>query len=111
VDVRTSLLDALRDHIGLTGTKKGCDHRQCGACTVLIDGRRELTCMTLAVMAQACEITTIEGLAGANFVVRSLREALDLVCRQIVPAPQEIGSTKPKLEIASVPPSRGACVA
>jgi xanthine dehydrogenase YagT iron-sulfur-binding subunit len=62
-DVRTSLLDLLREHLGLTGTKKGCDHGQCGACTVLIDGRRELSCLTLAVTAQGREITTIEGLA------------------------------------------------
>lgn len=62
-DVRTSLLDLLREHLGLTGTKKGCDHGQCGACTVLINGRRELSCLTLAVAAQGREITTIEGLA------------------------------------------------
>jgi xanthine dehydrogenase YagT iron-sulfur-binding subunit len=62
-DVRTSLLDLLREHVGLTGAKKGCDHGQCGACTVLIDGRRKLSCLTLAVAAQGREITTIEGLA------------------------------------------------
>src|SRR5690242_1110980 len=59
----TSLLDALRDHLGLTGTKKGCDHGQCGACTVLIDGRRVLSCLTFALMAEEREVTTIEGLA------------------------------------------------
>ena len=59
----TTLLDALRDHLDLTGTKKGCDHGQCGACTVLVDGRRINSCMTLAVMQEAREITTIEGLA------------------------------------------------
>jgi xanthine dehydrogenase YagT iron-sulfur-binding subunit len=62
-DVRTSLLDLLREHLGMTGSKKGCDHGQCGACTVLIDGRRELSCLTLAVAAQGRKVTTIEGLA------------------------------------------------
>jgi len=66
VDVRTTLLDALRDHVGLTGTKKGCDHGQCGACTVHVDGQRQLSCMSLAVMNQGREITTIEGLATAT---------------------------------------------
>ena len=59
----TTLLDALRDHLALTGTKKGCDHGQCGACTVLVDGRRVNSCLTLAVMKDGAEITTIEGLA------------------------------------------------
>jgi xanthine dehydrogenase YagT iron-sulfur-binding subunit len=59
----TSLLDALREHLHLTGTKKGCDHGQCGACTVLVDGRRINSCLTLAVMQDGREITTIEGLA------------------------------------------------
>ena len=62
LDVRTTLLDALREHLGLTGTKKGCDHGQCGACTVLLDGRRVLSCLTLAVAAQGRRATTIEGL-------------------------------------------------
>jgi len=60
----TTLLDALRDHLGLTGTKKGCDHGQCGACTVLVDGRRVNSCLTLVVMKDGSEITTIEGLAS-----------------------------------------------
>ncbi|WXA89883.1 (2Fe-2S)-binding protein [Pendulispora rubella] len=62
IEPRVSLLDALRERCGLTGTKKGCDHGQCGACTVLIDGRRVHACLTLAVMARG-KITTIEGLA------------------------------------------------
>ncbi|MEX6506616.1 2Fe-2S iron-sulfur cluster-binding protein [Jiella sp. M17.18] len=61
-DVRTSLLDALRDHLAMTGTKKGCDHGQCGACTVLVNGRRINSCLTLAVMHEGDAITTIEGL-------------------------------------------------
>ncbi|QFU88313.1 2Fe-2S iron-sulfur cluster-binding protein [Amycolatopsis sp. YIM 10] len=64
VDNRTTLLDALRERIGLTGPKKGCDHGQCGACTVLLDGRRVVSCLTLGVAAEGAEVTTIEGLAG-----------------------------------------------
>jgi len=62
VDTRTSLLDALREHLGLTGTKKGCDHGQCGACTVLVNSRRIYSCLTLAVMHEDDEIATIEDL-------------------------------------------------
>lgn len=66
VDPRTTLLDALRDGIGLTGTKKGCDQGQCGACTVHIDGDRVLACMTLAAQAEERAITTIEGLSDGG---------------------------------------------
>jgi xanthine dehydrogenase YagT iron-sulfur-binding subunit len=62
IDPRTTVLDALREHLGLTGSKKGCDHGQCGACTVLVEGRRVVSCLTLALAAQGKEITTIEGL-------------------------------------------------
>ena len=63
VDTRTSLLDLLREQLGLTGAKKGCDHGQCGACTVLIDGRRANACLALAVAHDGARVTTIEGLA------------------------------------------------
>ena len=70
----TTLLDALRDHLDLTGTKKGCDHGQCGACTVLVEGRRINSCMTLAVMQDGHEVTTIEGLTK-NGKLHPLQEA------------------------------------
>ena len=70
----TTLLDALRDHLDLTGTKKGCDHGQCGACTVLVDGRRINSCLTLAVMKDGAEVTTIEGLA-TNDALHPLQHA------------------------------------
>ena len=63
VDSRTTLLDALRENLGMGGTKKGCDHGQCGACTVLVDGRRINSCLSLAVMHEGQQVTTIEGLA------------------------------------------------
>ena len=66
LDPRVTLLDALREHLHLTGTKKGCDHGQCGACTVLIDGRRVLSCLTLAAMASGHRVTTVEGLAQGD---------------------------------------------
>lgn len=66
LDVRTTLLDALREHLHLTGTKKGCDHGQCGACTVLVEGRRVGACLALAVMHEGDEITTIEGIGAPD---------------------------------------------
>jgi xanthine dehydrogenase YagT iron-sulfur-binding subunit len=66
LDPRTSLLDALREHLHLTGTKKGCDHGQCGACTVLVNGRRINSCLTLAVMHEDDDIVTIEGLGAPD---------------------------------------------
>ena len=66
VDTRTTLLDALRERLGLTGTKKGCDRGQCGACTILVDGRRIYSCLALAVAHQGAEILTIEGLAAGD---------------------------------------------
>ncbi len=66
IDARTTLLDALRERLGLTGTKKGCDRGQCGACTILVDGRRINSCLALAVAHQGAEIQTIEGLADGG---------------------------------------------
>jgi xanthine dehydrogenase YagT iron-sulfur-binding subunit len=75
IDSRTTLLDALREHIGLTGTKKGCDHGQCGACTVMLDNRRVLSCLTLAAMVEGHEVTTIEGLAAADGALHPMQQA------------------------------------
>ena len=66
VDTRTTLLDLLREHLGLTGAKKGCDHGQCGACTVLVDGRRANACLLLAVTLDGADVTTVEGLADGD---------------------------------------------
>jgi xanthine dehydrogenase YagT iron-sulfur-binding subunit len=66
LDPRTTLLDALREHLALTGSKKGCDHGQCGACTVLVDGHRSLSCLSFAVAQQGRQITTIEGLSNGD---------------------------------------------
>jgi xanthine dehydrogenase YagT iron-sulfur-binding subunit len=75
LDVRTTLLDALRDHIGVTGSKKGCDHGQCGACTVMVDDRRVLSCLALAASVQGRNVTTIEGLAQDDGTLHPMQQA------------------------------------
>ena len=75
IDSRTTLLDALRDHLHLTGTKKGCDQGQCGACTVLVDGERVVSCLTLAVAAQGKRVQTIEGLAEPGGKLHPMQQA------------------------------------
>ena len=75
VDPRESLLEVLQDRLGLFGTKKGCDHGQCGACTVHLDGRRVVSCLTLAVQATGREVTTIEGVAKADGTLHPLQQA------------------------------------
>jgi xanthine dehydrogenase YagT iron-sulfur-binding subunit len=77
IEPRVSLLDALRERLDLTGTKKGCDHGQCGACTVHVDGRRVLSCLTLAVQAHEKRVTTIEGLADGDRLHPMQRAFLD----------------------------------
>jgi xanthine dehydrogenase YagT iron-sulfur-binding subunit len=75
IDPRQSLLDVLRENLDLTGTKKGCDQGQCGACTVLVDGRRVVSCLTLAVMKDGASITTIEGMAKEDGTLHPLQQA------------------------------------
>jgi xanthine dehydrogenase YagT iron-sulfur-binding subunit len=75
LDLRTTLLDALREHLHLTGSKKGCDHGQCGACTVLVDSRRVLACLTLTASVEGRDITTIEGLAAADGTLHPMQQA------------------------------------
>jgi xanthine dehydrogenase YagT iron-sulfur-binding subunit len=75
LDSRVTVLDALRDHLHLTGSKKGCDQGQCGACTILIDGERVLSCLTLALSTQGRKITTIEGLAGRDGSLHPMQQA------------------------------------
>ncbi|MBY3318589.1 (2Fe-2S)-binding protein [Rhizobium laguerreae] len=75
LDIRTSLLDLLREHADLPGTKKGCDHGQCGACTVHVDGERVLSCLTLAAQVEGRAVTTIEGLQTADGVMHAVQTA------------------------------------
>jgi xanthine dehydrogenase YagT iron-sulfur-binding subunit len=75
LEPRVTLLDALREHLHLTGTKKGCDQGQCGACTVDVDGQRVLACLTLAVQTEGCAITTIEGLTGPDGTLHPVQQA------------------------------------
>jgi xanthine dehydrogenase YagT iron-sulfur-binding subunit len=75
LDIRTTVLDALREHLGLTGSKKGCDHGQCGACTVLVDGRRVLSCLTLAASIEGHAVTTIEGIAAPDGTLHPMQQA------------------------------------
>ena len=75
LEPRVTLLDALREHLHLTGTKKGCDQGQCGACTVHVNGQRVLACLTLAVQNEGCAITTIEGLAGSDGTPHPVQQA------------------------------------
>jgi xanthine dehydrogenase YagT iron-sulfur-binding subunit len=75
LDPRSSLLDTLREHLGLTGTKKGCDQGACGACTVLVDGRRVLSCLTLAAVASGSDVETIEGVADAHGKLHPVQQA------------------------------------
>jgi xanthine dehydrogenase YagT iron-sulfur-binding subunit len=87
LDARTSLLDLLREHLGLTGAKKGCDHGQCGACTILLDGRRANACLALAVAHQGAELVTVEGLAadGLHPMQRAFVEHDGLQCGYCTP--------------------------
>ena len=82
LEPRVTLLDALRDHLGLNGTKKGCDQGQCGACTVHVDGTRVLACLTLAAQVQGRRVTTIEGLAGTGWLSQASGTGRSLCLRE-----------------------------
>ncbi|MDR7275514.1 2Fe-2S iron-sulfur cluster-binding protein [Catenuloplanes atrovinosus] len=85
VDPRTTLLDALREHLGLTGAKKGCDHGQCGSCTVLLDGRRVNSCLILAITQRDTSVVTVEGLGGDHPVQRGFLEHDGFQCGYCTP--------------------------
>jgi xanthine dehydrogenase YagT iron-sulfur-binding subunit len=116
VDTRTSLLDLLREHLGLTGAKKGCDHGQCGACTVLIDGRRANACLAFAVAHDGAEVTTVEGLGGdePNALQRAFVEHDAFQCGYCTPGQlcsatgmlQELERGWPSAVTADGPPRR-----
>src|SRR5271166_4629233 len=89
LDPRTTLLDALREHLALTGSKKGCDHGQCGACTVLLDGRRINSCLTLAAMHDGQAITTIEGLAEGEALHPLQRPSSSTTAFNVAIAPRD----------------------
>ena len=94
VDVRTTLLDLLREHVGLTGAKKGCDHGQCGACTILLDGRRANACLALAVAHDGAELVTVEGLADGRRPASApgrVRGARRVPVRLLHPGPALLG--------------------
>jgi aerobic-type carbon monoxide dehydrogenase small subunit (CoxS/CutS family) len=83
LDIRTTLLDVLREHSDLPGTKKGCDHGQCGACTVHVDGERVLSCLNLAAQVEGRPVTTIEGLQTANGVMHAVQTAFIVRTRAV----------------------------
>ena len=107
----TTLLDALRLHLDLTGTKKGCDHGQCGACTVLVDGRRVNSCLTLAVMKDGAQVTTIEGLAKeerAASVAAGLHRARRLPVRLLHARPDLLRRRPDRRRQGAAPPTKSA---
>jgi xanthine dehydrogenase YagT iron-sulfur-binding subunit len=104
LDTRTTLLDALRDHLGVMSPKKGCDHGQCGACTVLLDGRRATTCLALAVAHDGAHITTAAGLGADNELQRAFIERDAFQCGYCTPG-QICSATGMLAEVADGQPS------